>query len=111
MAAANMTGGTLLSQLAYSLGATEPALRLLVSILIGYPLALIHRYTLYGKNPEYQHIFFVVTGLTIGYFNYGWEVLHSVTSVLVVYAILRVVGGTLISVISVFVFTMTYLLV
>lgn len=30
-----MSGGTLLNQLAYSLGAPEPALRLLVSILLG----------------------------------------------------------------------------
>ncbi|XP_069703980.1 lysophospholipid acyltransferase 5 [Periplaneta americana] len=110
MAGVSMSGGTLLGQLANSLGATEPALRLLVSILIGYPLALIHRYTLYGQFLQYQHLFFVLSGLSIGYFNYGWEVLHSVTSVLVVYGILKIVGGTLLSVISVFVFTMTYLL-
>jgi len=35
MADETMSGGTLLSQLAYSLGAPEPALRLLVSILLG----------------------------------------------------------------------------
>ena len=35
MADVSMSGGTLLSQLAYSLGAPEPALRLLVSILLG----------------------------------------------------------------------------
>jgi hypothetical protein len=35
MADVSMSGGTLLNQLAYSLGAPEPALRLLVSILLG----------------------------------------------------------------------------
>jgi hypothetical protein len=40
----------------------------------------------------------------------GWEILHSVASVLVVYGILRIIGGTLISVICVFIFTMAYLL-
>jgi len=35
MADESMSGGTLLNQLAYSLGAPEPALRLLVSILLG----------------------------------------------------------------------------
>ncbi|PNF39052.1 Lysophospholipid acyltransferase 5 [Cryptotermes secundus] len=109
MAGAGRSGGSVLSQLAYSLGAPEPALRLLVSILLGYPLALIHRYTLFGQL-QYQHLFFVVSGLSIGYFNYGWEILHSVTSVLVVYGILRIIGGTLISVICVFIFTMAYLL-
>ncbi|GFG41009.1 hypothetical protein Cfor_12605 [Coptotermes formosanus] len=110
MADVGMSGGTLLNQLAYSLGAPEPALRLLVSILLGYPLALIHRYTLYGHFLHCQHLYFVVSGLSIGYFNYGWEVLHSVASVLVVYGILLIVGGTLISVMCVFIFTMVYLL-
>jgi hypothetical protein len=40
----------------------------------------------------------------------GWEILHSVASVLGVYSILRIIGGTLISVICVFIFTMAYLL-
>jgi hypothetical protein len=35
MADVDMSGGTLLSQLANSVGAPEPALRLLVSILLG----------------------------------------------------------------------------
>lgn len=35
MAGAGKSGGSVLSQLAYSLGAPEPALRLLVSILLG----------------------------------------------------------------------------
>jgi hypothetical protein len=35
MAGSSKSGGTILSELAYSLGAPEPALRLLVSILLG----------------------------------------------------------------------------
>jgi hypothetical protein len=35
MAGSSEVGGTILSELAYSLGAPEPALRLLVSILLG----------------------------------------------------------------------------
>lgn len=35
MAGVSMQGGTILSQLASSLGAPEPALRLLVSVLLG----------------------------------------------------------------------------
>jgi len=35
MAGMSVSGGTLLSHLAYYLGAPEPALRLLVSILLG----------------------------------------------------------------------------
>ncbi|XP_066996783.2 lysophospholipid acyltransferase 5 isoform X1 [Anabrus simplex] len=110
MAAETMFHDSYLGQLANYLGATEPALRLLLSILIGYPLALVHRYTLYGKGSTLQHIFFIVSGLSIGYFNYGTEVLHSTASVLVVYAILVLAGGTAASVLLVFTFSMGYLL-
>nr|CAD7458743.1 unnamed protein product [Timema tahoe] len=99
-----------LGNIANYLGATEPALRLLLSILIGYPLTLIHRFTLYGKSTLHQHIFFIVSGLSIGYFNYGWEVLHSMASILVTYTVLFTMGGSLISVAITFIFSMTYLL-
>lgn len=51
-----------------------------------------------------------VVGIYIFLLILGWEILHSVASVLCVYGILRIIGGTLISVICVFVFTMAYLL-
>lgn len=37
----------------------------------GFPVALLHRYMLYGKDPIHQHIFFIACGLSIGYWNYG----------------------------------------
>lgn len=37
----------------------------------GFPVALLHRYTLYGKDPIHQHLFFIACGLSIGYWNYG----------------------------------------
>jgi hypothetical protein len=41
MAGTTKSGGTILSQVAYSLGAPEPALRLLVSILLGNVKVLV----------------------------------------------------------------------
>ncbi|KAK7867424.1 hypothetical protein R5R35_003848 [Gryllus longicercus] len=101
---------SILSRTALALGATEPALRLLLSILIAYPLAFVHRYFLYGKKPMQQHIFFCVSGLLIGYFNYGNDILHALITVGSTYVILVICGGTLASVCLVFGFTMGYLL-
>lgn len=39
--------------------------------LSGLPIALLHRYTLYGKSPVRQHLFFTICGLLICYWNYG----------------------------------------
>jgi hypothetical protein len=47
MADVGMSGGTLLNQLAYSLGAPEPALRLLVSILLGNVKLLLYSVKLF----------------------------------------------------------------
>uniref|UniRef100_A0A0P4W2L8 Lysophospholipid acyltransferase 5 n=1 Tax=Scylla olivacea TaxID=85551 RepID=A0A0P4W2L8_SCYOL len=102
---------TFLQAFANSLGAPEPALRLLISILIGYPLVLIHRYSLYCKNPLIQHLYFIASGVSIALFNYGQNVVHSVICVLVAWLLLLVMGGTLLSVIISFIFQMTYLLV
>ncbi|XP_046432048.1 lysophospholipid acyltransferase 5 [Neodiprion fabricii] len=100
-----------LAGLATSLNVPEAAVRLLASILLGFPLALFHRYKLYGKEQTLQHIFFILSGLSIGYWNYGTDILHSAFSLCVTYLILKIVGGTNLSVIMSFVFNLTYLLV
>jgi len=43
----------------------------LCNLISGFPVALFHRYTLYGKDPIRQHLFFIACGLLIGYWNYG----------------------------------------
>ncbi|XP_042872826.1 lysophospholipid acyltransferase 5-like isoform X2 [Penaeus japonicus] len=102
---------TFLQAFANLLGAPEPALRLLISILIGYPIVLIHRYTLYCRSPILQHLYFIATGISIALFNYGHNVIHSALCVLAAWLLLLVMGGTLKSVIISFLFQMTYLLV
>ncbi|XP_068223260.1 lysophospholipid acyltransferase 5 isoform X2 [Palaemon carinicauda] len=102
---------TFLQPFANLLGAPEPALRLLISILIGYPLVLIHRYTLYCKSPSLQHLYFIVCGVSIALFNYGQNVVHSAICVTAAWLLLLFMGGTLKSVIVSFIFNMTYLLV
>ncbi|XP_011146541.1 lysophospholipid acyltransferase 5 [Harpegnathos saltator] len=99
-----------LARLSTLVGAPEAALRLLVSILLGFPVALLHRYTLYGKDPIRQHLFFIACGLSIGFWNYDLNILHSSTAVCATYLILTILGSTGLSVVITLLFNMTYLL-
>ncbi|KAH7986506.1 hypothetical protein HPB52_024905 [Rhipicephalus sanguineus] len=49
-----MTAPGMLGQVAAYLGSSEAAFRLLLTILSGYPLALIHRNFLLGKSPKHS---------------------------------------------------------
>uniref|UniRef100_A0A1B6FRU6 Lysophospholipid acyltransferase 5 n=2 Tax=Cuerna arida TaxID=1464854 RepID=A0A1B6FRU6_9HEMI len=104
-------GLSLIGKLAGTVGASEAALKILLSILLAHPISLFHRYNLYGKNQDLQHIYFAVCGLAIGIFNYGWDIFHTLATVIVVYIILKVAGGTLMSAVITLGFTMSYLLI
>ncbi|XP_018017119.1 lysophospholipid acyltransferase 5 isoform X1 [Hyalella azteca] len=101
----------LFSRLAHSLGAPEAAFRLVVSLLLGYPLLLVHRHLLYRKNPTLQHLYFIICGMSIGIFNNGMEIYHSMICVFVCWLGLVVGGGSQMSVIFANIFQMGYLLV
>ncbi|KAK2161294.1 hypothetical protein LSH36_119g08092 [Paralvinella palmiformis] len=113
-----------LARFANSLGASENIFRLILSLIAGYPLAAIHRKLFYGKSTTYQHLYFIVSGILLGYFNFGTDVIHSVINILLNYAILLIWNGTRISVglsfvinlvsfgvISVFLYIYIYILV
>jgi lysophospholipid acyltransferase 5 len=99
-----------IAKLSESVGTNEPALRLLLTVLAGYPLALVHRKFVYNKPPAVQHLFSIICGFSLGFWNYGWDIFHTVFAITVTYAVLLVVGGTALSVALVFIFNMTYLL-
>lgn len=63
--------GWSLARVAEALGSSEQALRLIVSILMGYPFALFQRYFLFQKETYLIHLYNVFTGLSIAYFNFG----------------------------------------
>ncbi|XP_064642988.1 lysophospholipid acyltransferase 5-like isoform X1 [Lineus longissimus] len=100
-----------ISSLAVGLGTNENALRLLISLLLAYPVSLIHRYTLFGKSPLTQHLYFIFFGLGLSYFNFGSEIVFGLANVLIIYLVLLVVGGNLPSVIFSFVFNIGYLVI
>ncbi|KAG8435770.1 hypothetical protein GDO86_013639 [Hymenochirus boettgeri] len=103
-------GGSVLYRVADTLGASEAALRLILSIFLGYPLALFQRYFLFKKEPSHIHLFNTVTGLGIAYFNFGSQLYHSILCVVLNFLILRLMGRTVTAVFTSFCFQMGYLL-
>jgi len=106
----DMKTGFLL-RLSDTIGAPEPAIRLLVSVLLGYPVALFNSFYLRKKPTHYQHIFFTLTGIGIGFFNFGWDISHSLGCVIVQYLLLKILSGTQMCVAVSFIFHMSYLLI
>ncbi|XP_054267493.1 lysophospholipid acyltransferase 5-like isoform X1 [Macrosteles quadrilineatus] len=102
---------SLIGQLASTVGASEAALKILFSIIFAHPIALFHRFFLYGKAPDLQHLYFTLCGLAIGIFNYGWDIFHTFATIVCVYIVLRLIGGTLFSAVLILIFTMAYLLI
>ncbi|XP_024123601.1 lysophospholipid acyltransferase 5 isoform X1 [Oryzias melastigma] len=101
----------LLQKLSESLGSPEPAVRLILSILIGYPCAAVYRQFLFHQPATVLHLFHLFSGLALAAFNFaGAQLYHSAVCVLVQFLMLRLMGRTVTTVLSSFTFQMFYLL-
>ncbi|CAL8258157.1 unnamed protein product [Boreogadus saida] len=100
----------LLEKLSESLGSPEPAVRLILSVLIGYPCALVYRRFLFHQPVTVLHLFHTLSGLALAAFNFGSQIYHSAVCVLVQFLMLRLMGRTVTAVLSSFIFQMVYLL-
>ncbi|ESO10721.1 hypothetical protein HELRODRAFT_167215 [Helobdella robusta] len=96
-------------QLADFLQTSDNAVRIFLSLLLGYPLACIYRKYILAQSPMIQHLFFTFFGLGLCYFNFGTDVIHSIINVALIYVTLLTVGGSMLSVILAFVINMGYL--
>ncbi|GAB6019309.1 hypothetical protein CHUAL_000904 [Chamberlinius hualienensis] len=100
----------LIENLANICGSSAPALRLLISVLLGYPFAFLYRKFFFDRNANHQHLYFALSGIYLCYFNYGFDVLHIIGCILVLYILLVVKGGTRFSVGAAFLYFMVYLI-
>ncbi|XP_005109186.2 lysophospholipid acyltransferase 5 [Aplysia californica] len=99
------------ASLASLLGSSEGAIKLLLSLFLGYPLAFLYRSPLvYRLPPALKHVFFVAVGFSICYYNFGADSAHLVANVTVIYLMLLLCGGTKFSVIFALVFNTSYLI-
>ncbi|XP_068616661.1 lysophospholipid acyltransferase 5 [Brachionichthys hirsutus] len=100
----------LLESLSESLGSPEPAVRLILSILIGYPFALVYRHFLFYQSANVLHVFHLFSGLALATFNFGSQICHSAVCILVQFVMLRLMGRTVTTILTSFIFQMVYLL-
>lgn len=88
----------------------SPAITFFLSLLLGYPLGFIYRFFIAKRHPNLQHIFFLLCGLSISLLNFGFNTIHSMILILLMYFLLQVCGGTSFSVAMAFAINMGYLL-
>ncbi|XP_055922101.1 lysophospholipid acyltransferase 5 [Eupeodes corollae] len=102
----------LVSNLAELTGASEPALRLLLSILAAFPIAALHRLFVRKFEPLLQHIFFATCGFLLCIFNYGFDSYHSVVAIWITYLLVRLLHHAPKQLLIInFVFHMSYLVI
>ncbi|XP_063054901.1 lysophospholipid acyltransferase 5 isoform X1 [Engraulis encrasicolus] len=101
----------LMEGLSEYLGSPEPAVRLMISIFLGYPFAIVYRKFLFRQSPLVIHLYHTLTGLALAAFNFGSQVYHSALCIVIQFLLLRLMGRTVTAVLSSFLFQMTYLLV
>lgn len=105
-------GSGLIASLAELTGASEPALRLLLSILLGYPIAAIHQLCVRKFEPIFQHIFFALSGLVLCYFNYGTDCYHSIVAIWITFLLVRLLHHAPKQLLIInFLFHMSYLII
>jgi len=93
------------------IGIAEDALRLIIGMVLVYPVFLLHNKSRLRRWPaEIQHIFFIFTGMCIAFWTLGARcVLHNLICVVVNYVVLKVFGGTLTVTAALFSFQLGYL--
>ncbi|XP_017107728.2 lysophospholipid acyltransferase 5 [Drosophila bipectinata] len=102
----------LMDGIAETAGVPVEALRLLLTILAGYPIAAFYLKFLTSINDKVvHHMFFASCGAGLCYFNYGNDTYHSILGIMTTYFLaLFLRKATTIFLTINFIFHMTYLL-
>lgn len=77
----------------------------------GYPGAIFYRKFVFPLPKLQNHLYFVVSGLALCFFNFGYGTVHSLVSVLATYLMIRFLPHSLPLRTASFLFHMTYILV
>lgn len=90
-------------------GASQPAIRLILSVLAAYPLGAFYRNL--KTSVTVKNIFIACTGIAIVLFNYGFDLYHSVLAVTVTYLLNTFLATSSLLVPLSFAYHMGYLLI
>lgn len=101
-----------IESLANLVGVPTAALSLLISVLLGYPLAFIYRtYVHANQSKTVCQLFLTFTGILLCACNYGFGIYHSLTAVLASYCFITFLPRTTLLVPVTFTFHFGYLLI
>jgi lysophospholipid acyltransferase 5 len=89
-------------------GVAEPALRLLLALLMMYPLSVL--YSRFCSGAQQKQLFSAVTGLSLIWFNYGFEAYHAVVTTLATWIFISFLPRNVMLPVA-FVFNFAYLLI
>jgi len=92
------------------LGCQEAALKLIFSLVIGYPICIVYNLLLMKQPLLIKHLYFIICGVSMGFFNYGINFLHTTLTLVIVYLFITLFRNKFISVLLTFSFCTTYLL-
>jgi len=110
------------SAIGKSIGIGESVVRLLTVVLLGYPIAQIYRLRFLGsisglsqrEAVQIRNNYLVAAGVSLSFLYNGWDIKHSLATVLTTYGLCYIGGifsNRFISVVFVFVFNLVYLTV
>lgn len=80
-----------------------------ISLFLGYPLAFIYRSWINDKSKIINHLFILMTGISLIIFNYGYDVYHSLIAICTTYLLINILKGSTLVIVA-FGFNMSYLL-
>jgi lysophospholipid acyltransferase 5 len=99
-----------LGRIGTKIGVAEEAFLLFISLLISYPICIIFNKYLLKQNNNIKHVYYLICGLLLVYFNFGSDIIHSLINCLVCYLVLKLFNIKIAVVIN-FLFTLIYLLI
>ncbi|KAG0206698.1 hypothetical protein BGX28_001897 [Mortierella sp. GBA30] len=87
----------LTQSLSSSSGVPEPSLRLLLTVLAGYPIAFFYRLIFLNKTSSIigesaRNSFFLVTGLLLSYYFNSYDVVHPLTTCVGTWFVCKIIG-------------------
>uniref|UniRef100_H2ZMU1 Lysophospholipid acyltransferase 5 n=1 Tax=Ciona savignyi TaxID=51511 RepID=H2ZMU1_CIOSA len=98
------------NSLSRAIGVPEPAIKLIITVYSGYPLAFIHRLFPYKEKLSLQYAFFTLSSLGFLFWNYGFDIYHSLLCLFAQWLIFKILGASSLSVLFSFVFQLGYLI-
>jgi len=100
-----------LSKISSLITAELAGLKLILSLFVAYPISLVYQIFLTNSSVNLKCLYFILTGFTISYFNYGNNTIHLLITIFVVYCALKLNSRSVFINTFNFIFTLAYLLI